>query len=117
MSVNVIQALVQKPCQNDVPVNLDIPRTISGHLHLHTRYRLGQRSLFNVLHAFEQLFPECGNCQGMGSLAATVLCYLPPEMRFSFHKRPLSLYETKSLCSYAASIYRNAASSRHLRSS
>lgn len=28
--------------------------------------------------------PECGYCQGMGSLAATFLCYMLPEVRLAF---------------------------------
>ena len=73
--------LILEPSDHDVQIDLDVPRTISGHLYFHTRYGLGQRSLFNVLHCFALLCPDCGYCQGMGSLAATFLCYLPPEVR------------------------------------
>lgn len=45
-----------------------------------TSERRSQRSLFNVLHAFAMLCHDCGYCQGMGSLAATFLCYAPPEV-------------------------------------
>lgn len=38
-----------------------------------------QRSLFRVLHAFSLHCDECGYCQGMGPLAATLLCYYEPE--------------------------------------
>ena len=78
------QDAILEPCEHDVQIDLDVPRTISGHLYFHTRYGLGQRSLFNVLHAFALHCPECGYCQGMGSLAATFLCYLPPEVRAFF---------------------------------
>lgn len=44
-----------------------------------TRYGLGQRSLFHVLHAFSLLCPDCGYVQGMGPIAATLLCYYEPE--------------------------------------
>lgn len=44
-----------------------------------TRYGLGQRSLFHVLHAFSLLCPDCGYVQGMGPIAATLLCYFEPE--------------------------------------
>jgi hypothetical protein len=73
--------LILEPSDHDVQIDLDVPRTISGHLYFHTRYGLGQRSLFNVLHCFALLCPDCGYCQGMGSLAATFLCYFPPEVR------------------------------------
>ena len=35
-----------------------------------------QRSLFSVLHSFSLRCSECGYCQGMGSIAATLLCYM-----------------------------------------
>lgn len=44
-----------------------------------TRYGHGQRSLFHVLHAFSLVCSECGYVQGMGPIAATLLCYFEPE--------------------------------------
>lgn len=44
-----------------------------------TRYGLGQRSLFHVLHAFSLRCADCGYVQGMGPIAATLLCYYEPE--------------------------------------
>lgn len=37
---------------------------------------VSQRSLFHVLHCFSMYCSECGYCQGMGPIAATLLCYL-----------------------------------------
>lgn len=37
-----------------------------------------QRSLFHVLHSFSLQCPECGYCQGMGPIAATLLSYFDP---------------------------------------
>lgn len=37
----VMQELILEPCQHDVQIDLDVPRTISGHLYFHTRYGLG----------------------------------------------------------------------------
>lgn len=34
-----------------------------------------QRSLFHVLHCFSMYCQECGYCQGMGPIAATLLSY------------------------------------------
>lgn len=34
-----------------------------------------QRSLFHVLHCFSMHCKECGYCQGMGPIAATLLSY------------------------------------------
>ncbi|KAF8750500.1 RabGAP TBC [Rhizoctonia solani] len=71
--------LLDAPSEHDVQIDLDVPRTISGHVLFHTRYGQGQRSLFYVLHAFSQLCPSCGYVQGMGPIAATLLNYFEPE--------------------------------------
>ena len=70
------------PSTHDVQIDLDVPRTISGHILFHTRYGLGQRNLFRVLHAFSLLCDDCAYCQGMGPIAATLLCYMVPETAF-----------------------------------
>jgi hypothetical protein len=44
-----------------------------------------QRSLFHVLHAFSMVCDECGYCQGMGPIAATLLCYFDPQVRANLH--------------------------------
>ncbi|PWN17944.1 RabGAP/TBC [Microstroma glucosiphilum] len=75
--------LLNVPSPHDVQIDLDVPRTISNHVHFHTRYGLGQRSLFRVLHCFSLLCPQCGYCQGMGSLAATLLSYYPEEQAYA----------------------------------
>ena len=84
---------LQQPSTYDIQIDLDVPRTISGHVMFRTRYGQGcvgtclsaqclsdpvfrQRSLFNVLHSFSLRCSECGYCQGMGPIAATLLCYM-----------------------------------------
>ena len=42
-----------------------------------------QRSLFHTLHSFSLRCKECGYCQGMGPLAATLLSYYEPEKVYS----------------------------------
>ncbi|CAD6920977.1 unnamed protein product [Tilletia controversa] len=71
--------LLDEPSQYDVQIDLDVPRTMSGHLLFHTRYGHGQRALFHVLHAFSLHCPDCGYCQGMGPIAASLLCYFEPS--------------------------------------
>ena len=68
---------------HDVQIDLDVPRTISGHVMFHTRYGRGQRSLFQVLHAISLLCPDCAYCQGMGPIAATLLCYASAEEAYA----------------------------------
>lgn len=75
--------LLDQPSEHDVQIDLDVPRTISGHVMFHTRYGQGQRSLFYVLHAFSLLCPSCGYVQGMGPIAATLLNYFEPERTYA----------------------------------
>ncbi|KAG6885833.1 hypothetical protein C0993_009225 [Termitomyces sp. T159_Od127] len=70
---------LDKPSTYDIQIDLDVPRTISGHIMFRTRYGAGQRSLFHVLHSFSLRCPNCGYVQGMGPIAATLLCYFDPE--------------------------------------
>ncbi|GAA6002874.1 hypothetical protein JCM10207_001877 [Rhodosporidiobolus poonsookiae] len=78
------EALLEQPSVQDVQIDLDVPRTISGHVLFHTRYGQGQRALFHVLHAFGLKSEEIGGyCQGMGPIAATLLCYFEPERAYA----------------------------------
>ncbi|KAF9011173.1 rab-GTPase-TBC domain-containing protein [Cyathus striatus] len=70
---------LDKPSTYDIQIDLDVPRTISGHIMFKTRYGAGQRSLFHVLHSFSLRCSSCGYVQGMGPIAATMLCYFEPE--------------------------------------
>ncbi|KAK3297660.1 uncharacterized protein B0H64DRAFT_339545 [Chaetomium fimeti] len=67
---------------DDVQIDLDVPRTVNGHIMFRRRYRGGQRLLFRVLHAISLHFPDTGYVQGMASLAATLLCYFDEERAF-----------------------------------
>lgn len=73
---------IQIPSDQDVQIDLDVPRTINGHIFFHTRYGRGQRALFQVLHAFGMYCETCGYCQGMGPIAATLLNYFDAEMAY-----------------------------------
>ncbi|KAI5118255.1 hypothetical protein M0805_008189 [Coniferiporia weirii] len=70
---------LDRPSSYDVQIDLDVPRTINGHVLFKTRYGQGQRALFHTLHSFSLVCESCGYCQGMGPLAATLLCYYEPE--------------------------------------
>ncbi|KAH9463879.1 hypothetical protein Pst134EA_015960 [Puccinia striiformis f. sp. tritici] len=74
--------LLISPSEQDVQIDLDVPRTINGHIFFHTRYGKGQRALFQVLHAFGMYCQTCGYCQGMGPIAATLLSYFSAEDAF-----------------------------------
>lgn len=72
----------ETPCEHDGQIDLDVPRTISGHVLFRRRHEGGQRLLFRVLHAVTLQFPEIGYVQGMASVAATLLCYFPEDQAF-----------------------------------
>lgn len=79
--------LLHAPNEQDVQIDLDVPRTINGHIFFHTRYGKGQRALFQVLHSFGMYCKTCGYCQGMGPIAATLLSYFSAEDAFVFMVR------------------------------
>jgi hypothetical protein len=82
LSVEYREAL-EKHSPYDIQIDLDVPRTINGHVLFRTRYGLGQRSLFHVLHSFSLHCGQCGYCQGMGPIAAMLLCYFEPERAYA----------------------------------
>jgi hypothetical protein len=87
------QNYLKVPSTQDIQIDLDVPRTISGHVLFHTRYGRGQRALFHVLHAFGLHMEEGGGyCQGMGSVVAGLLCYFEPEVRFPPSSYVMSSY-------------------------
>jgi hypothetical protein len=88
---------MDKPSTFDIQIDLDVPRTISGHILFHTRYGQGQRSLFHVLHCFSLRCEDCGYVQGMGLIAATLLCYLEPERVYAGMVRLHDEYEMHSI--------------------
>ncbi|GAA6023083.1 hypothetical protein JCM11491_002327 [Sporobolomyces phaffii] len=89
---------VQLPCAQDVQIDLDVPRTISGHVLFHTRYGQGQRALFHVLHAFGLRSENVGGyCQGMGPIAATLLCYFEPERAYAGLCRLFDQYQLENI--------------------
>ncbi|KAI1793084.1 RabGAP/TBC [Ganoderma leucocontextum] len=90
---------LDKPSTYDVQIDLDVPRTISGHVMFRTRYGHGQRSLFHVLHSLSLKCETCGYCQGMGPLAATLLCYYEPERAYASLVRLHDSYNMHSIFS------------------
>ncbi|KAL1951377.1 hypothetical protein VTO73DRAFT_526 [Trametes versicolor] len=90
---------LDKPSSYDVQIDLDVPRTISGHVMFRTRYGQGQRSLFHVLHSLSLRCDTCGYCQGMGPIAATLLCYFEPERAYASLVRLHDSYSMHSIFS------------------
>ena len=94
---------IDLPSSHDVQIDLDVPRTISGHTLFVTRYGSGQRNLFKVLHAFSLVCDTCGYCQGMGPIAATLLCYYDPEVSPPFSWMLSPAYTSE--CTPSSSVY------------
>ncbi|KZT73319.1 RabGAP/TBC [Daedalea quercina L-15889] len=90
---------LDRPSTYDVQIDLDVPRTISGHVMFRTRYGQGQRSLFHVLHSFSLRCETCGYCQGMGPIAATLLCYFEPERVYASLVRLHDAYQMHAIFS------------------
>ena len=61
-------------------IEKDITRTFPRHIFFETR--IGQDQLFEVLSAYATCDPDVGYCQGMGFIAAFLLCYLPKDDAF-----------------------------------
>lgn len=58
-----------------------------------------QRSLFHVLHCFSLRCETCGYVQGMGPIAATLLCYFEPEHVYASLVRLHDAYSMHSIFS------------------
>ncbi|BGP00236.1 hypothetical protein NBRC10513v2_004461 [Rhodotorula toruloides] len=92
------EQLLDQPYVQDTQIDLDVPRTISGHVLFHTRYGQGQRALFHVLHSFGLRSEEVGGyCQGMGPIAATLLCYFEPERAYACLSRLFDQYRLEHI--------------------
>ncbi|KAL7413329.1 rab-GTPase-TBC domain-containing protein [Mrakia frigida] len=97
--LELYQVRIDQPSTFDVQIDLDVPRTISGHVLFHTRYGLGQRALFHSLHSFSLYCEDCGYCQGMGSIAANLLCYFSAERTYALLVRLHDQYDLHSIFS------------------
>ena len=63
-------------------IDLDIERTLRDHVMFKIRFSAAQISLFKILVAYSNHDKEVGYCQGMSTIAAFLLLYLPEEEAF-----------------------------------
>ena len=63
-------------------IERDIGRTFPRHRLFHSHNKNGQRMLRRLLHAYTELDPEVGYCQGMAFIAAAMLSYMEEEEAF-----------------------------------
>ncbi|KAG0233942.1 hypothetical protein BGW42_007017 [Actinomortierella wolfii] len=85
------------PSPEEEQIDLDIPRTMHGHIMFQTRYGSGQCALFNVLKAFSNYDTKVGYCQGMASVVATMLTYFDEEKTFVLLTHLFRRYNLKSV--------------------
>lgn len=64
-------------------IDLDIERTLRDHVMFKIRFSSAQISLFKILVAYSNYDQEVGYCQGMSTIAAFLLLYLPEDTAFS----------------------------------
>jgi len=77
---NIIESYRKKlEADESIQIDKDINRTIRGHENYHSRYGEGQCKLFRVLSAYAMYNEETRYTQGMSTLAAILLIYLPTE--------------------------------------
>ncbi|KAK3828701.1 MAG: rab-GTPase-TBC domain-containing protein [Benniella sp.] len=68
--------------KDEEQIDLDIPRTMHGHIMFRTRYGPGQCALFRVLKAYSNYNTQVGYCQGMANVVATMLTFFDEEKTF-----------------------------------
>ncbi|RUP47437.1 rab-GTPase-TBC domain-containing protein [Jimgerdemannia flammicorona] len=77
----ILLDLLRVSSPHERQIDLDVPRTMHGHIMFRTRYGQGQRILFNVLRAFSNYDKEVGYCQGMTNVVAMLLTYFEEESK------------------------------------
>lgn len=65
-----------------VQIDLDVNRTYRDHVNFRLRYGPLQCALFRLLAAFSAYDTTIGYCQGMSTIAALLLIYMPEEDAF-----------------------------------
>lgn len=86
--------LYSTPCTYERQIDLDIERTLRNHILFRIRFGSGQRSLFKMLVALANLYPDIGYCQGMSSVAAFLLLYFD---EYSAFNHLVTLFEAQDL--------------------
>ncbi|KAL0487485.1 USP6NL [Acrasis kona] len=78
-NAGIYQELRKQPSRHVKQIDLDINRCYRDHKMFIQRYGPGQIKLFNVLKAYSVHNARLGYCQGMASITALILMYLPEE--------------------------------------
>ncbi|KAF9404478.1 hypothetical protein BGZ94_004149, partial [Podila epigama] len=91
----------QELCDTSSPeeeqIDLDIPRTMYGHIMFKERFGPGQCALFHVLKAYSNYNRQVGYCQGMASIVAAMLTFFEQEKAFVLLVQLFEHYNIHSL--------------------
>eukprot|EP01133_Synstelium_polycarpum_P007641 gene7641-8940_t len=74
--------LVDQTSKSELVIDLDVNRASRNHIYFRERYGIGQVILFNVLKVYSNYDEEIGYTQGMSSIAALLVMYMPEQMAF-----------------------------------
>ncbi|KAG0249323.1 hypothetical protein BG011_009400 [Mortierella polycephala] len=78
----VYRDMLKMSSPEEEQIDLDIPRTMHGHIMFRMRFGSGQCALFRVLKAYSNYNRKVGYCQGMASVVATMLTFFDEEKTF-----------------------------------
>ncbi|KAF9171740.1 hypothetical protein BGX20_007023 [Mortierella sp. AD010] len=93
----IYQDMLSVSSSEEEQIDLDIPRTMHGHIMFRTRYGPGQCALFKVLKAYSNYNHEVGYCQGMASIVATMLTFFDEEKTFVLLTQLFERYNINNL--------------------
>ncbi|KAG9322745.1 hypothetical protein KVV02_005433 [Mortierella alpina] len=91
------EAMLAIPSPEEEQIDLDIPRTMHGHIMFRMRYGPGQCALFRVLKAYSNYNAQVGYCQGMASVVATMLTFFDEEKTFVLLAQMFERYNLNDL--------------------
>ncbi|KAF9090369.1 hypothetical protein BGX23_006006 [Mortierella sp. AD031] len=93
----IYHEMLEISSREEEQIDLDIPRTMHGHIMFRARYGPGQCSLFKVLKAYSNYNNRVGYCQGMASVVATMLTFFDDEKTFMLLAQLFDRYNINEL--------------------
>ncbi|GAM19170.1 hypothetical protein SAMD00019534_023450 [Acytostelium subglobosum LB1] len=79
---NLYGQLLDQPSASELVIDLDVNRASRNYIYFRERYGHGQVALFNVLKVYSNFDQEIGYTQGMSSIAALLVMYMPETDAF-----------------------------------
>ncbi|EFA86111.1 ankyrin repeat-containing protein [Heterostelium album PN500] len=85
--------LIETPSKSEQCIYLDVNRASRDYIFFREKYGYGQVALFDVLKAYSLFDQDIGYTQGMSSIAALLVMYLPEEEAFWTFERLMNKEE------------------------